>query len=240
MEQVPQNRSEHYVDSRMGGEEMADSGFLIEEDVEVELDSGFCMEVDSELSLAGQVSVGSDEHSDTEELDWFVITEHTDSGFTCYEQSEGRGSPGRDGGSQTQEEAEMEADLRSMESGQNEAERGVEMHDETEGVKEEEMEGALNVCLWPVQSGGPVRISLEEVERYYRFSRCCHWLCGRCQMFYLSLSLSLIFFVYVSQNDSSLVTVFLSPYRIYSICFCDPFNPVLSPQHHIFHLSSSV
>lgn len=195
--EVLQKRSEHDVDSKMGGEEMADSGFFIEEDVEVEFDSGFCMEVDSELPLAGQVSVGPDEHPDTEELDWFVSTGHTDSGFPSNEQSEGRGSPGGDGGSQTQEEAEMGADLMSMENEEVEAESGVEMHDQTEEVKEEEMEGALDVCLWPVQGGGPVRISLEEVERYYRFSRCCHWLCGRCQMF---IFLSHIFCVCITKS----------------------------------------
>lgn len=144
-------------DRKMGGEEMSDSGFLVEEDVEAELGSGFCMEV--ELILAGQVSVGSDKHQDREELDWFVIA------------------------SQTQEEDEMEADSGSMKNAETEA----EMDDQTEEVKEEEMKGALDVFLWPVEeSGRHVRISLEEVERYYRFSCCCHWLVGRCQMFYLS------------------------------------------------------
>lgn len=178
-------------DSRMGGEEtLAHSGFLMEEDAEVELDSGFCMEVDSELSLAGQVSVGSDEHPDRGELDSFVVTGHTDSLFTSNEQTEG--SPGGDGWIQTQEDGEMEADSGSMENEDIKAERGVEMDNQSEEVKEEE--GALDVCLLPVdESRGYVRISLEEVERYYRFSRCCHWLCGRCQM----LLFSLIFFVYV-------------------------------------------
>ncbi|XP_038576802.1 guanine nucleotide exchange factor DBS isoform X4 [Micropterus salmoides] len=134
-------------DRKMGGEEMSDSGFLVEEDVEAELGSGFCMEV--ELILAGQVSVGSDKHQDREELDWFVIA------------------------SQTQEEDEMEADSGSMKNAETEA----EMDDQTEEVKEEEMKGALDVFLWPVEeSGRHVRISLEEVERYYRFSCCCHWL----------------------------------------------------------------
>ncbi|XP_068561127.1 guanine nucleotide exchange factor DBS isoform X4 [Cebidichthys violaceus] len=65
-----------------------------------------------------------------------------------------------------------------MENGETEAERGVETDDQSEEVKEEEMEGSLDVCLWPVEEGGGhVRISLEEVKRYYRFARCCHWLC---------------------------------------------------------------
>lgn len=161
----------------MGGEEMADSG-SIEEDVDVELDSGFCMEVDSELSLA-----------ERQELDWFVITEHGDSVLTSDEQREGIEGPRGDGRSGTREEGEMEAGSGSVEKAETEAESGVEMDDQTE---EEETEGALDVCLGPVEeSGGHVRISLEEVERFYRFSRCCRWLCGRCWMF---LSCPLVFF----------------------------------------------
>ncbi|KAL7385204.1 hypothetical protein ABVT39_017632 [Epinephelus coioides] len=170
MEQVLEKRIEEDIDqeSRMGGEEMGDSGFLMEEELDVELDSGFCMEVDSDLSLAGQVSLDSDGHLEIEGLDWFVITGHTD--------SLSEGSPGGDEGSETQEKAEIEADSGSMESGETKAERGEEMDGQTEEVKEEE--GVLDVCLCPVEeSGGQVRISLEEVERYYRFSRCCHWLC---------------------------------------------------------------
>lgn len=204
MEQALQKRSEDR-DSRMGGQETDDSGFLMEEDVEVELVSGFCIKVDSELSSAREVTIGSDEHPDRE--DWFVITGHTDALFN--EQREE--SPGGDGGSQTQEEGETEADSGSMENGETEAE--IEMDDRSEEMKEEE--GSLDVCLWPVEeNGGHVRISLEEVERYYRFSRRCHWLCGRCQMFQHFLS---SFFVYISQNDSSLVPVFLSPH-----CICLP------------------
>lgn len=183
MEHVLQEKaSEQEVDwdSRMGGEEMADSGFLMEEDVE--LDSGFCVEVDSELSLAGQVSVGSGDHA--EELDWSMMTEDGDCLFKSPEQREG--SPGGDGWSQTQEECEMGADSGSVETGETEAETGDEVDDQTE---EEQKEGALDVCVWPVEeSGGHVRISLEEVERYYRFSRRCHWLCGRYHMFYQVLT----------------------------------------------------
>ncbi|KAA8587969.1 hypothetical protein FQN60_001163 [Etheostoma spectabile] len=154
---------------------MAHSGFLMEEDAEVELDSGFGMEVNLELKLkARQVSVGSDEHPERGELDSFVVTGHTDSVFTSYEQTEG--SPGGDGWILTQEDGEMEADSGSMENEDIKVERGLEMDNQSEEVKEEE--GALDVCLLPVDlSLGHVRISLEEVERYYRFSRCCQWLC---------------------------------------------------------------
>lgn len=175
MEQVQPERNDW--DGRMGGEEMEDSGCLMEEDAEVELDSGVCVEVDSAPI------------SDREELDWLVIT--GDSLFASDVQREGGGSPGGCGGSQTQEEGEMEAESGSAENGETEAERGEEVDDQT---VEEETEEALDVCLMPVEERGVhVRISLEEVERYYRFICCCRWLRGRCQIF--SLSCSLIFFV---------------------------------------------
>lgn len=38
----------------------------------------------------------------------------------------------------------------------------------------------LDVCLGPLEeSRAPVRISLEEAERYSRFCRRCRWLCGK-------------------------------------------------------------
>lgn len=123
---------------------------FIEEDVNIELDSGFCLEVDSEPSLA-----------ERRELDWFEISEHGDSGD---QQTGGLEGPGG-----IQEEGEMEAGSRGS------------IADTTEEEEEEETGGALDVRLRPVQeSGGHVRISLEEVERYYRFSCRCRWLCGRC------------------------------------------------------------
>lgn len=189
MEQVLKKRSsdqEVAWESRMGGEEMADSGVLMEEDVEVELDSGFCVEVDPELSSEGQVSVASDR----EELDWFVITDDKES-VTSDEQREGRVNPTEDGGGFTQEEGEIEVNSGFEVNGETEAETEVTVDSRRE---EEEMEGAMEVCLWPVEeSGGLVRISLEEVERYYRFSRCCHWLCGRCHTFYDLIYLQCLF-----------------------------------------------
>ena len=159
----------------MGGEDMANSGFSMEEDVVVELDSGFRTEADSELSLAGKVNVGFNQCPELEELDWFLIARHEDSRSESREQREG--SSGGDGGSQTQEEGEMEAESESKEG------RNGGTDDETEDFKKEETEGTFDVRLWPAEENrGHVRISLEEVERYYRFSRCCHWLLGRCLM----------------------------------------------------------
>ncbi|XP_053184306.1 guanine nucleotide exchange factor DBS isoform X2 [Scomber japonicus] len=171
MEQVREKKSEKDGtdwECRMGAEEATDSGFLMEEDVEVELDSGYCMNASSELSLAGQISLGSDEE---EQLHWFVITDSLSK-----EQKDGRISPGGDGGRQTQEEDEIEDDSVSMKNVDTEAERGVEI-DEEDG-KEEGTKDALEVCLQPVEERGVhVRISVEEVERYYKFSRSCYWLC---------------------------------------------------------------
>lgn len=187
----------------------------MEEDVEAELDSGFCIDVDLELSLGGQVTGGSDEHSNREESDWFVNAAHTDSPLTSQEQKEE--SDAGAGWSQTSVEGETPADAGLTENGGTDAESAVEMDDQSKGVKEEEMEGSLDVRLCPVvESGGHVRISLEEVERYHRFARCCHWLCGRYWMFLQYLHLL------CSQKDSSLL---LSPCCIYVICFCGEFVP---------------
>ncbi|XP_026152082.1 guanine nucleotide exchange factor DBS isoform X4 [Mastacembelus armatus] len=174
MEQVLNNWTELDIDrnSRMGGEEMADSGFVKDKDMEADLDSGFCMAANSEPGLAGQVSAGSSEWPDREELDWFVITGHTHALSDSQEQREG--SPGGHRGSQ--EEGEMEVDAGSVQNGEIEAQRHTEM-DQTKENKEKRMEGVFDVCLWPVEeSKGHVRIALEEMERFYRFSRCCHWL----------------------------------------------------------------
>lgn len=162
----------------MGEEEIADSG-LIEEDLDVELDSGFCIEEDSELGLVGEGNLGSDKCPERVELEWFVIG---DSAFRSDEQRDGTVGLRGDGRTQTQDEDETKAGSGSVEKGESEAERVEEVDDPTE---EEETEGALDVCLRPVDGcGDHVRISLEEVERYYRFSCRCRWLCGRCRMYY--------------------------------------------------------
>lgn len=105
-----------------------------------------------------------------EDLDWFLVPEAGDSVFSD-NLSVGLAGDRR---SQTQEDCAMEAV--SMENGEAERGDGVEV-DEQSG--EEELQRELDVYFWPVErSGAHVRISLEEVQRYYRFSRCCHWLCG--------------------------------------------------------------
>lgn len=41
-------------------------------------------------------------------------------------------------------------------------------------------QAGLDVCLGPLEeSRAPVRISLEEAERYSRLCRRCRWLCGK-------------------------------------------------------------
>lgn len=105
-----------------------------------------------------------------EDLDWFLVPEAGDSVFSD-ELSIG---PAGDRRSQTQQDGGMEAV--SVDNGEAGCGDGVEVDEQT---GEEELQRELDVCLWPVErSGGHVRISLEEVQRYYRFSRCCHWLCG--------------------------------------------------------------
>lgn len=174
MEQVWQEKGEREEagsSSRMGGEETADPGVLMEEDVEVELDSGVCMETDSELSLAGQERQGS-ECTYVEEVDLFTNGGRTD--FVSNYEEQDEGSTGEDGRSQTQQEVEMD------EFSDSEEVKNRKTEDPAEEAEEEENEGVFDVRLWPAEEGGRhVRISLEEVERYYRFSRCCHWLRGR-------------------------------------------------------------
>lgn len=73
--------------------------------------------------------------------------------------------------------SEMEAALGSARRGETKERRVEEMDDQL--TPEEDAE--LDACLGPLEeSAGLVRISLEEVERYSRFSRRCRWLCGRC------------------------------------------------------------
>lgn len=106
---------------------------------------------------------GSNLCPEGEELGWFLVTEAGDPAFTSDQL-----------GSQSQWDGEMKVNSEENE----EAEPGDGNGDGVE-VDEREMQRALDVCLWPIErSGGHVRISLEEVQRYYRFSRCCHWLCG--------------------------------------------------------------
>lgn len=123
--------------------------------------SGFIVD---DIEFAGS---GSDLCPEGEELDFFLVTEAGDSAFTSDQLR-----------SQTQQDGGMKAD--SEENGGAESGDGDgEEVDEQTG--DEEMQRELDVCLWPIErSGGHVRIPLEEVQRYYRFSRCCHWLCGMC------------------------------------------------------------
>lgn len=104
---------------------------------------------------------GSNLCPEEEELDWFLVTEAGDPAFT-----------GDQLRSQSQWDGEMKVNSEENEEAEPGDGDGVE-------VDEREMQRALDVCLWPIErTRGHVRISLEEVQRYYRFSRCCHWLCG--------------------------------------------------------------
>ncbi|XP_055361024.1 LOW QUALITY PROTEIN: guanine nucleotide exchange factor DBS [Betta splendens] len=139
-----------------------------------------------ELSRAGP---GSDEFS------WFVTGDPEEPG----EQEERR--TGGHVGSRTREEAEVEVEVEEGSHGGGEegshgggeegshggeeegshggGEEGSHVGGEegSHGGGEEGMEGALEVRLGPVEEdAGHVRISLEEVQSYYRFSCCCHWL----------------------------------------------------------------
>ncbi|XP_072252799.1 guanine nucleotide exchange factor DBS isoform X6 [Leuresthes tenuis] len=172
MEQMLQVRDAEEADwnRRMGGEEMADSGFYTEEDMEA--DSGFSIKTESRPTLAGQMIVGSDGCPDGEELDLVAITGHTDFLLTTKQQREE--SLGENESNQTEEEG---ADSVLGDDGETEAKRAVEIEGLSEN-KEGNVERTLGVCLGPEEeSWAHVRISVEEVESYYRLSRRCHWLC---------------------------------------------------------------
>lgn len=139
-----------------------------------------------------------------EDLDRFLVPEAEDSVFSD-KLSVG---PAGDGRSQTQQDGDMEAV--SVENGETECGDGVEVDEQT---GEEELQRELDVCLLPIErSGGHVRISLEEAQRYYSFSRCCHWLCGT----FDTLSCSRLLFILVYQ-EASLCDVSLLIWLI--LCF---------------------
>ncbi|XP_027878489.1 guanine nucleotide exchange factor DBS isoform X5 [Xiphophorus couchianus] len=151
---------------------MANSSFLMEEDVDLGLDCGFSTKEDQELTLAAHMIVDSDECLEKQVLDLFVTAGWTEFLSTGKEQREG--VPGGDGKRQADGE-EIWADRVLVESGENER----MMEEKTDNRTEEEMDEDLYTRLNPKDECGcrHVRISLEEVERFYKFSCRCHWLC---------------------------------------------------------------
>ncbi|XP_077435253.1 guanine nucleotide exchange factor DBS isoform X2 [Vanacampus margaritifer] len=134
----------------MEAEKMSDSGSF----VDVELDSGFCTEVDSELqSTVGLEKMDLGELEERQELYRLVMSSSANE-----ERRQG-----------STEESKMEVAFGPV---HEEAESQPKSH------KVEQWSGFLHLCLQPVEeSWDHVRISLEEVEKYYRFCRYCHWLC---------------------------------------------------------------
>ncbi|XP_032422818.1 guanine nucleotide exchange factor DBS isoform X4 [Xiphophorus hellerii] len=151
---------------------MANSSFLVEEDVDLGLDCGFSTKENQELTLAEHMIVDSDECLEKQVLDLFVTAGWTEFLSTGKEQREG--VPGGDGKRQADGE-EIWADRVLVESGENER----MMEEKTDNRTEEEMDEDLHTRLNPKDECGcrHVRISLEEVERFYKFSCRCHWLC---------------------------------------------------------------
>ncbi|XP_041723302.2 guanine nucleotide exchange factor DBS isoform X2 [Coregonus clupeaformis] len=162
----------------------------MEEGYEVELDSGGCVEGETELSI-GQMGLDAGERTEgqKEEEDHWLNMEGQ---LECLPGRQGELELGLDSRltGERMEESHMKerSDVYSWEK----MKRGTEMDKmiEVEGERVESgiwmegetedrsMEGELKVCLRPVEEkrGMSVRISLEEVERYYCFSRCCYWL----------------------------------------------------------------
>ncbi|XP_045560552.1 guanine nucleotide exchange factor DBS isoform X11 [Salmo salar] len=169
--------------SELGGEEEEE-----EEGCEVELDSGLCVEGESEQSI-GQMGLDSGERIEgqKEQEDHWLNMERQ---LECLPGRQGELELGLDSrltGERVEESHMKElSDVYSWEK----MKRGTEIDKRVEGERGESriwmegetedrsMEEELKLCLRPVEEkrGMSVRISLEEVERYYRFSRCCYWL----------------------------------------------------------------
>ncbi|XP_029558698.1 guanine nucleotide exchange factor DBS isoform X5 [Salmo trutta] len=169
--------------SEIGGEEEEE-----EEGCEVELDSGLCVEGESEQSI-GQMGLDSGERIEgqKEQEDHWLNMEGQ---LECLPGRQGELQLGLDSrltGERVEESHMKElSDVYSWEK----MKRGMEIDKRIEGERGESrirmegetedrsMEEELKLCLRPVEEkrGMSVRISLEEVERYYRFSRCCYWL----------------------------------------------------------------
>ncbi|XP_054602757.1 guanine nucleotide exchange factor DBS isoform X3 [Nothobranchius furzeri] len=128
----------------------------MEEDVEVASAFGFKAEPDWNVCPRGSL--------EWEEMGLFLG--HTESLLAT---DEAEGSSG-DGGSQTGEEA----DAASVENGETKLKNKEGMDDEDEEEKSAE---GLGLCLSSREECHHVRISLEEVESYYKFSSRCRWLC---------------------------------------------------------------
>lgn len=118
------------------------------------------VELDSGFCMEADSELGLIETTGSdEELDWTEITEVIVSNRT----EEIWGWTSEDAGSQTEDNDD---------------------NGETDEQIKAVTGGAVDVCLSPAEeTASHVRISLEEVEKYYRFSRCCHWLGGRFQIY---------------------------------------------------------
>ncbi|XP_052378186.1 guanine nucleotide exchange factor DBS isoform X5 [Oncorhynchus keta] len=174
------------------GREVSEQGGEEEEECEVELDSGLCVKGESERSV-GQMGLDSGERIEgqKEQEDHWLNMEGQ---LECLPGRQGELELGLDSRltGESMEESHMKelSDVYSWEKMKRgtEIDKRVEVEGERERVEtliwkggeteDKSMEEELKLCLRPVMEkrGMSVRISLEEVERYYRFSRCCYWL----------------------------------------------------------------
>ncbi|KAL0963478.1 hypothetical protein UPYG_G00306950 [Umbra pygmaea] len=168
----------------MGGEEeKADSGVAMEE--ECELGFSMCEEGQWELS-SGQMGLESSGRIEEEEVDWLNAERRPESypgrqgelesapGSSVTEERAEESAMNKTRGSRDTEKRRTKVAGRARGTGQR-VESGIWMEGEMEDWHQD---GEVMVRLRPAEEkrGMSVRISLEEVERYYRFSRCCYWL----------------------------------------------------------------
>lgn len=144
--------------------------FFMEEDVEDVFGSECCTQAEMGMTLTNVNTLDSDGCLDRKELDLFAEPAELHATEAQTEES-----PEGGGGSQTGDNTAV-----SVKHGELELKKSSQTDDEAEETKEEKSDEELGLCLGPGEGSEchHVRISLQEVESFYRLSCRCHWICG--------------------------------------------------------------
>jgi len=197
-------------DVGLGGEEMTDSSGVLTEEEEEEKEE---QEEEKE---------DEDEEDEEEEGAWEQKLSELDSGSYMEDEAERRSDPSDPRPVSRPAEPRSEPSEEPTESdlwprgGHTEEEGGERKGNEEGGAVVARQggmaQGPLEVRLRPIESRrGYVRISLEEVQRYYRFSRCCHWLHSKCLISRVMFSSIFVTFLSVIPSILTPRSALLSP-----------------------------
>lgn len=140
--------------------------FFMEEDVEDVFGSECHMEAEMGMTLTNVNTLDSHGCSNRKELDSFA--EPAELHGTKAQTEE---SPEGGGGSPTGHNT-------AAKHGETELKESSQLDDEAEEAEEEKSDEELGLCWAPGEGSHHVRISLQEVESFYRLSCRCHWICG--------------------------------------------------------------